>query len=82
MACIRWKERPWWLWVMRKPNIHRVEWWMNTHFRHGEVQEWLKSDEATGYYVYESCHCGDDHYAYCWAFSDKDTAFAFKMRFG
>jgi hypothetical protein len=42
----------------------------------------MKSDEAKGYYVYESDHGGDDYYGYIWVFSDKNTAFAFKMRFG
>jgi hypothetical protein len=78
----RWEHRPWWLWLVRKPNTHRVEWWKNSHFRHEEAREWLESGEGKGYYVYESYHGGDDYYGYAWMFSDKNTAFAFKIRFG
>ncbi|RYD67777.1 MAG: hypothetical protein EOP83_02100 [Verrucomicrobiaceae bacterium] len=88
MPCIEWTSRGWKKLLVPKPRIV-MEWPIGSFRAEKEaVYEWLNSDEAAGYFCDTSRWPPPGQTVYLsnimhvWRFSDPNTAFMFKMRFG
>jgi hypothetical protein len=85
MACLAWHDRGWKKTFIPRPQ-HVVLWVEpdETDVLRPlvvEIEEWFASDEAHGWYFYgwvDEVKSQNRN----WRFSDPNTAFAFKMRFG
>lgn len=88
MACLHFHFRRWWQHFRRMPTGNSVVIWDRSTAKFVEMTEWMKSEQATGLYVCDSewppgkkaCHISEIGMRYL--FSDEQTAFVFKMRFG